>query len=69
MTDGSILTQGSSNASYWYKYVPDATGDYSDGTWTQEATLPTGYSPSAFASDVLADGRLLILGGEYNFAG
>ncbi|MGC9992247.1 MAG: hypothetical protein ABSD52_07630 [Candidatus Cybelea sp.] len=69
MTDGSILTQGSYNSSNWYKYVPDATGDYSDGTWTQEATLPTGYSPSAFASDVLADGRLLILGGEYNSPG
>lgn len=69
MTDGSILTQGSSDASDWYKYVPDAKGDYSDGTWSQQATLPSGYSPSAFASDVLADGRLLILGGEYNSPG
>jgi len=69
MTDGSILAQGSSNASNWYKYVPDATGSYTDGTWSQEATLPSGYSPSAFASDVLADGRLLILGGEYNSPG
>jgi hypothetical protein len=69
MTDGSVLAQGSSNSSSWYKYVPDANGDYSDGTWSQVASLPSGYSPSAFASDVLADGRLLIIGGEYNYPG
>jgi hypothetical protein len=69
MTDGSIMTQGSSNSGYWYKYTPDATGGYSDGTWTQLASLPSGYAPSAFASDVLADGRLAIMGGEYNTPG
>jgi hypothetical protein len=69
MTDGSVLAQGSSNAAYWYKYTPDNNGDYSDGTWTQVGSLQTGYAPSAFASQVLADGRLLILGGEYNSPG
>lgn len=69
MTDGSILTQGSSNSASWYKYVPDSSGSYSDGTWTQVASLPSGYAPSAFASDVLADGRLAIIGGEYNSPG
>ena len=33
----------------------------------QLASLPSGYEPDAFASAVLADGRLLIEGGEYNF--
>ena len=65
MTDGSVLTQ-SYNAGSWYRYTPDANGGYSSGTWTQVASLPSNYCPSAFASAVLADGRLLISGGEYN---
>lgn len=68
MTDGTVLTQ-SYASNTWYKYTPDANGGYSSGTWTQVATLPSGYSPSAFASAVLADGRLLITGGEYNYPG
>lgn len=68
MTDGSLLTQGQSSYA-WYKYVPDSAGDYSSGTWSQVASLPTGYAPSAFASAVLPDGRLLISGGEYNSPG
>jgi hypothetical protein len=69
MTDGTILTQGNSDAASWYKYTPDSSGSYADGTWTQVASLQSGYAPSAFASDVLADGRLLIMGGEYNSPG
>jgi hypothetical protein len=68
MTDGTVLTQ-SYSSNTWYRYTPDATGGYSDGTWAQVATLPAGYAPSAFASAVLADGRLLISGGEYNTPG
>jgi hypothetical protein len=65
MTDGTVVTE-SNSGSAWYRYTPDSTGDYSDGTWTQIASLQAGYAPSAFASQVLADGRLLISGGEYN---
>jgi hypothetical protein len=38
-----------------------------NGTWKQVASLEATYSPDAFASQVLADGRVLIEGGEYNF--
>ncbi|HEU5478207.1 MAG TPA: hypothetical protein VFU90_00165 [Candidatus Tumulicola sp.] len=68
MTDGTVLAQ-SYAGNTWYRYAPDASGNYSNGTWTQAATLPTGYAPSAFSSAVLADGRLLISGGEYNTPG
>ena len=68
MTDGSVLAQ-SQSSNTWYKYVPDSSGNYSNGTWTQVATLPSGYAPSAFASAVMADGRLAISGGEYNVGG
>ena len=65
LTDGTVMFQGSSPAT-WYKLTPDNTGNYVNGTWTQLATLPAGYAPDAFASAVLADGRVLIEGGEYN---
>ena len=66
LTDGTILAQGF-NDTDWWKLTPDINGSYVNGTWTQVASLPSGYSPEAFASQVLADGRLLIEGGEYNF--
>ncbi len=65
MTDGSVLTQDI-YGSNWYRYAPDSKGSYTDGTWTQLASLQSGYGPSAYASQVLADGRLMISGGEYN---
>ena len=69
MTDGSVLAQSYANWSNWYRYVPDSKGNYSDGTWSQVASLPSGYGPLYFAADVLADGRLAISGGEYNSPG
>jgi Kelch motif len=65
LTDGTVLAQAS-NVPYWYKLTPDNSGSYINGTWTQVASLPSGYQPDAFASSVLADGRVLITGGEYN---
>jgi len=66
LTDGTVMGQGN-NSSNWWKLTPDNTGSYVNGTWTQLAHLPSGYSPYAFASAVLADGRVVIEGGEYNF--
>jgi hypothetical protein len=66
MTDGSIVTQANYSAGAWYRYVPDDLGDYSDGTWSEIASLQSGYAPAAYASQVLADDRLVIIGGEFN---
>jgi hypothetical protein len=65
MTDGTVVAQGF-NDSDWWKLAPDANGSYQNGTWTRLADLPAGYAPDAFASAVLADGRLVVSGGEYN---
>lgn len=67
LTDGTVMTQGN-RLTDWYKLTPDNTGSYVRGTWSQLASIPAawGYVPEAFASAVLADGRLLIVGGEYN---
>lgn len=66
LTDGTVMAQGFSDSDWW-KLTPDNTGSYVNGTWTKLPSLPSGYSPDAFASAVLADGRLVIVGGEYNF--
>jgi len=66
LTDGTVMVQGG-NLSDWWQLTPDIKGSYLNGTWKQVASLPSGYDPDAFASAVLADGRLLIEGGEYNF--
>lgn len=65
LTDGTVMYQGNAESD-WYKLTPDITGSYVNGRWTRLANLPSGYVPDAFASAVLADGRLVIVGGEYN---
>jgi hypothetical protein len=66
LTDGTVMVQGNSYSDWW-KLTPDNTGSYVNGTWTQLASLASGYAPYAMASAVLADGRVIIEGGEYNF--
>jgi len=66
LTDGTVMAQGNLGSDWW-KLTPDNKGSYVNGTWTQLASLPAGYEPYAFSSAVLADGRVVIIGGEYNF--
>ena len=66
--DGRVMVQHS-GAQDWWALTPDINGSYLNGTWSQLASLPAGYSPLYYASAVLPDGRLAILGGEYNFFG
>ncbi|HVU20712.1 MAG TPA: hypothetical protein VHE09_08270 [Rhizomicrobium sp.] len=65
MTDGTVLAQANSESD-WYRLTPDINGSYLNGTWTKMASLPSGYQPLYFSQAVLADGRLVIIGGEYN---
>jgi len=64
LTDGTVIVQGN-QCSDWWKLTPDINGSYVKGTWKQMASLPSGYVPLYFASAVLADGRVIIEGGEY----
>src|SRR5579884_314621 len=65
LTDGTVIVQDL-EASDWWKLTPDINGSYINGTWTQIASMPSGYGPLYFGSAVLADGRVVAIGGEYN---
>ncbi len=66
MTDGTVLVFDYCSSTM-YKLAPDSYGNYVDGTWSQSASLPSGYAPLYFGSAVLPDGKLIVNGGEYNF--
>jgi hypothetical protein len=66
MTDGTVLVQDA-GAQDWWRLTPDQYGSYANGSWTEVASLPADYSPLYHSSAVLPDGRLIIMGGEYNF--
>ena len=59
-------------SSNWWKLTPDEHADYTTGTWSQLAPSQwldgmenLNYAPSDFASAVLPDGRVIVMGGEY----
>lgn len=66
LTDGTVVMQSFNDAGVFYRLTPDAHGSYVNGTWSQISSPPAGYSPYAGSESVLADGRLLLVGGEYN---
>jgi hypothetical protein len=68
LTDGTVVVQGQNCSDFW-RLTPDVSGSYVKGAWKQIASLPSGYVPYATAGAVLADGRLLVSGGEYSGCG
>jgi hypothetical protein len=65
-TDGSILVQAYDGQS-WMKLTPDAKGSYINGSWSTLAPEPI--ARLYFASQILTDGRLIVVGGEYSGPG
>src|SRR5579863_1358726 len=66
LTDGTVIVQDA-GCQDWWRLTPDSTGSYANGTWTQIASLPKKYSPLYHSSAVLPDGRVIVMGGEYNY--
>ncbi|HZQ70751.1 MAG TPA: hypothetical protein VFA68_19645 [Terriglobales bacterium] len=66
LTDGTVFVQVYGKGGWW-KLTPDINGSYLNGTWSQQATMPSGYGPLYYGSAVLRDGRVIVEGGEYNF--
>ncbi len=63
LTDGTVMVQGYDPGNNWMRLTPDATGGYVNGTWSNLApmSIPRLY----FASHVLQNGNVWVLGGEY----
>ena len=63
LTDGTVLVQGYLPGNDWMRLTPDASGSYINGTWSTVApmSIPRLY----YASHVLQNGKLWLLGGEY----
>jgi Kelch motif len=71
LTDGTVMMQECKSAFLgvtrrWWKLTPDAFGSYTHGSWSRLAD--SGLGRLYFASSVLADGRVLVCGGEYSDA-
>ncbi len=66
LTDGRVMLQSFNDSGVFYSLTPDSQGSYVHGTWRLLARMPTGYAPYAGSEAVLADGRVLFVGGEYN---
>jgi hypothetical protein len=69
LTDGSVLMQEcllGYGTRRWWKLTPDSSGSYFNGSWrrVRDSHLGRKY----FSSAVLADGRVLVFGGEYTDA-
>jgi hypothetical protein len=66
LTDGSVMCQAGEESHDWNRLTPDSNGHYETGTWTPLPSFPSIYGPLYYASAVLADGRVIVIGGEYN---
>ena len=80
LTDGTVICH-EYNTNRWHRLKPDINGSYQNGSWDVPgftvADMPNGndptigcvncpYQPLYFASAVLPDGRVVVIGGEYN---
>ena len=65
LTDGTVIAHNAC-AVDWWRLTPNSAGSYINGSWSPIAPLPAGYEPLYFSSAVLADGRVIVEGGEYN---
>jgi hypothetical protein len=66
LSDGTLMVHGGGGAasSAWYKLTPDSNGSYIQGTWSK--LPPMHLARVYFASNVLPDGRVFVMGGEYS---
>jgi hypothetical protein len=79
LTDGTVMCH-EYGTNRWHRLKPDINGSYQNGSWDVPgftvANMPNGtdvtcpapctYQPLFFASAVLPDGRVVVIGGEYN---
>jgi hypothetical protein len=79
LTDGTVMMQEFKSADFyflglppqatwgstrWWKLTPDQLGSYANGSWSRLAD--SSVARTYYASAVLADGRVVVCGGEYS---
>ena len=67
LPDGTVIVQGYSPGNNWMRLTPNSAGSYIGGTWSSIApmSIPRLY----FASHILRNLKVWVLGGEYSGAG
>jgi hypothetical protein len=61
LSNGTIMAHG--GGSEWDQLTPDSNGSFVNGMWSQLASM--NHMRGAFTSDVLPNGDIFVLGGEY----
>jgi hypothetical protein len=64
LSDGTVMAQGGGTSNKWYRLTPNSSGSYGAGTWSNLASM--GLPRLYFGSNVLTDGRVFVVGGEYS---
>jgi len=66
LSDGRVMVQEEATP-HWHALTPDAGGSYLSGTWSSLADMS--FWRRYYASGVLRDGRVIVVGGEQSGAG
>jgi hypothetical protein len=66
LSDGRVLIQEEATP-HWHALTPDASGSYVNGTWSTLADMAVWRR--YYASGILRDGRVIVVGGEQSGAG
>lgn len=61
LTDGRVMVQEEAQK-HWHALTPDSSGSYVNGTWSTLADMS--FWRRYYASGVLMDGRVIVVGGE-----
>jgi hypothetical protein len=65
LSDGTVMVQNNNDLAAWMRLKPDIHGSYIHGTWIQNIN-PMNLARLYFASNVLSNGKVWVLGGEYS---
>jgi len=66
LSDGTVMAQ-TTDGTTWYHLIPDATGNYANGRWTNDITAMNDQR-EFYSSQVLTSGKVFVAGGEYGDA-
>jgi hypothetical protein len=67
LSDGTVMAQSAgaaANQNHWFRLTPSSSNSFSDGTWSTLASMST--QRLYYGSNILQDGRVFLVGGEYS---